>query len=128
MKSKILFSLILYSTCFVHAQDTTRISLDKLMQQVEVNYPSMIQYQFNIQALQAKTVGAKSWMPPTFSTGIMRFPYNLMMLNEKNNPMNQAGIAFSIEQMIPNQSKLNAKKKYINSFFKVKKGKKQEEL
>jgi hypothetical protein len=62
----------------IQAQDTSYISLDKLMQQVEVNYPSIIQYQYNIQALQAKTEGAKSWMPPTFSTGIMRFPYNLM--------------------------------------------------
>ncbi len=93
------------------------------MQQVEVNYPSIIQYQYNIQALQAKTEGAKSWMPPTFSTGIMRFPYNLMMLKEKNDPMNQAGIAFSLEQMIPNQSKLNAKKNYLNSLSEIEKSK-----
>jgi cobalt-zinc-cadmium efflux system outer membrane protein len=42
------------------------------------------------------------------------------MLNEKNDPMNQAGIAFSLEQMIPNQSKLNAKKSYINSLLRLK--------
>jgi cobalt-zinc-cadmium efflux system outer membrane protein len=107
----------------IQAQDTSYISLDKLMQQVEVNYPSIIQYQYNIQALQAKTEGAKSWMPPTFSTGIMRFPYNLMMLKEKNDPMNQAGIAFSLEQMIPNQSKLNAKKNYLNSLSEIEKSK-----
>ena len=123
MKSKIICSLILCSTCFVQAQDTTHISLEKLMQQVETNYPSIIQYQYNIQALQAKTEGAKSWMPPTFSIGVMRFPYNLMMLKEKNDPMNQAGIAFSLEQMIPNQSKLNAKKKYLNSLSEIEKSK-----
>jgi hypothetical protein len=50
----------------------------------------------------------------------MRFPYNFSMFNEKNDPMNQAGIAFSLEQMIPNQSKLNAKKSYINSLLKLK--------
>jgi cobalt-zinc-cadmium efflux system outer membrane protein len=66
---------------------------------------------------------AKSWMPPTFSTGIMRFPYNLSMLKEKNDPMNQAGVAFSLEQMIPNQSKLNAKKSYINSLAEIEKSK-----
>ncbi|MES2395079.1 MAG: TolC family protein, partial [Bacteroidota bacterium] len=107
----------------IQAQDTSYISLDKLLQQVETNYPSIIQYQYSIQALQAKTEGAKSWMPPTFSTGIMRFPYNLKMLNEKNDPMNQAGIAFSIEQMIPNQSKLNAKKEYLNSLAEIEKSK-----
>ncbi len=107
----------------IHAQDSAHISLDKLLKQVETNYPSIIQYQYNIQALQAKTEGAKSWMPPTFSAGIMRFPYNLMMLNEKNNPMNQAGLAFSMEQMIPNQSKLNAKKDYLNSLADIEKSK-----
>ena len=51
----------------------------------------------------------------------MSFPYNLSMVNEKNDPMNQAGIAFSIEQMIPNQTKLNAKRDYINSLAEVEK-------
>src|SRR5690606_19680069 len=107
----------------IQAQDTTHISLEKLLQQVETNYPSIIQYQYNIQSLQAKADGARSWMPPTFSTGIMRFPYNFSMINEKNDPMNQAGVAFSLEQMIPNTSKLNAKKNYINSLAEIEKSK-----
>jgi len=124
MKKKIIALLILCLCLMdIQAQDSSFISLEKLLQQVETNYPSIIQYQYSIQALQAKTEGAKSWMPPTFSTGIMRFPYNLMMLNEKNNPMNQAGIAFSIEQMIPNQSKLNAKKEYLNSLTEIERSK-----
>ena len=80
MKNKIIVFLLFLSACCVHAQDSTYISLEKLLQQVETNYPSIIQYQYSIQALQAKTEGAKSWMPPTFSTGFMRFPYNMMML------------------------------------------------
>ena len=119
MKNKIVVFLLLLSACCVHAQDSTYISLEKLLQEVEANYPSIIQYQYNIQALQAKTEGVKSWMPPTFSTGLMRFPYNMMMLKEKNDPMNQAGITFSIEQMIPNQSKLKAKKNYLNSLSEI---------
>lgn len=124
MKKKIIAVLIMCLFLMdIQAQDSFYISLDKLLKQVETNYPSIIQYQYNIKALQAKTEGAKSWMPPTFSTGIMRFPYNLMMLNEKNNPMNQAGLAFSVEQMIPNQSKLNAKKDYLNSLADIEKSK-----
>ena len=107
----------------LHAQDTSYISLEKLLQHVETSYPSIIQYQYNIQSLESKTEGAKSWMPPTFSTGIMRFPYNFSMLKEKNDPMNQAGITFSLEQMIPNASKLNAKKSYINSLAEIEKSK-----
>jgi outer membrane protein TolC len=123
MKKILLFLTLLFLLSLVRAQDTTYISLERLLQQVETNYPSIIAYQYNIQSIQAKADGAKAWMPPTFSTGVMRWPYNLMMLNEKNDPMNQAGIAFSLEQMIPNQSKLNAKKSYINSLAEIEKSK-----
>jgi outer membrane protein, heavy metal efflux system len=123
MKKILLFLTLLFLLSLVRAQDTTYISLENLLQRVETNYPSIIAYQYNIQSIQAKADGAKAWMPPTFSTGVMRWPYNLMMLNEKNNPMNQAGIALSLEQMIPNQSKLNAKKSYINSLAEIEKSK-----
>lgn len=103
----------------IQAQDTTHLSLDKLLQELERNYPSILQYQYNIESLQSKADAAKAWMPPTFSTGLMRWPYSLSMLNEKNDPMNQAGIAFSLEQMIPNSSKLKAKENYINSLANV---------
>lgn len=119
--------LVIPFMCFtllqLNAQDTTYISLEKLLQQVETNYPAILQYQQNIQSWQSKAEGAKAWMPPTFSTGFMRFPYNLMMVNEKNNPMNQAGLAFSLEQMIPNPSKLNARKDYFNSLSEIEKSK-----
>lgn len=124
MKKRIvLLNIFCLAIINIQAQDTSYISLEKLLRQVEANYPSIIQYQYNIQSIQAKADGAKSWMPPTFSTGVMRFPYNLMMLNEKNDPMNQAGVAFSLEQMIPNTSKLNAKKSYINSLAEIEKSK-----
>jgi len=115
--------LMCLHTMHLQAQDTSYISLEELLQQVETNYPSIIQYQYNIQSIQAKADGAKAWMPPTFSTGIMRFPYDFSMLKEKNDPMNQAGIAFSVEQMIPNPSKLNAKKSYISSLAEIEKSK-----
>ncbi len=123
MKNTLLTIALLFCLFSIQAQDTTYISLDKLLQQVETNYPSIIQYQYNIQSIQAKADGAKSWMPPTFSTGIMRFPYIVTMIKDKNDPMNQAGIAFSLEQMIPNQSKLNAKKSYISSLAEIEKSK-----
>ncbi|HLO55126.1 MAG TPA: TolC family protein [Saprospiraceae bacterium] len=123
MKKILLFLTLLFLLSLVRAQDTTYISLERLLQQVETNFPSIIQYQYNIQSIQAKADGAKAWMPPTFSTGIMRFPYNLSMLKERDNPMNQAGIAFSIEQMIPNKSKLNAKKSYLTSLAEIEKSK-----
>ncbi len=111
MKKIIIAFGLVFGLHPTQAQDTSYVSLEELLQQVETNYPSIIQYQYSIQSIQAKAEGAKAWMPPTFSTGIMRFPYDFSMLKEKNDPMNQAGIAFSFEQMIPNPSKLNAKNK-----------------
>lgn len=122
-KTMIILPLMCLYSIHVRAQDTIYLSLDKLLQQVESNYPSILQYQQNIQSWQAQAEGAKAWMPPTFSTGLMRFPYNISMVNEKHDPMNQAGLAFSIEQMIPGQSKRNAKRDYINSLADVEKSK-----
>ena len=110
MKKIIIIISFISSLLSVKAQDDTFVPLEKLLEQVETNYPSIIQYQYNIQAINAKAEGAKAWMPPTFSAGVMRFPYDFSRLSEKNNPMNQAGIGLTIEQMIPNSSKLNAKK------------------
>jgi outer membrane protein, heavy metal efflux system len=109
----------------VQAQDTTHISLDKLLQQVETNYPSILQFQHNMEALQSKADGARAWMPPTFSTGLMRWPYSLSGPNEENDPMRQAGVAFSLEQMIPNASKLNAREDYIKSLAAVEESKRE---
>ncbi len=103
----------------IQAQDTAHISLDKVLQTIETNYPSILMYEQNIEALQSKAEGSRAWMPPTFSTGIMRWPYSTSGPNEKNDPMRQAGVAFSLEQMIPNPSKLKARESYLNSLAKV---------
>ena len=64
-------------------------------------------------------------MAPTFSTGVMRWPYSLSGPNESNDPMRQAGIAFSLEQMIPNPSKLKARESYLGSLAKVQESKRE---
>lgn len=123
MKQTMLFFLISAFWNNIQAQDTSYVSLDRLLLQVETNYPSILQYQQNIKAIEATAGGAKAWMPPTFSTGLMQFPYNLSMLNDRNDPMNQAGIVFALEQMIPSPSKLNAKQSYLNSLAEIEKNK-----
>lgn len=123
MKRIVILVVLVFTIQLIDAQDMSYISLVEILQQVESNYPTIIQYQYNLQSIRAKADGAKAWMPPTFSTGIMRFPYSLSMINESNDPMNQAGIAFSVEQMIPNQSKQNAKQNYFNSLAEIEKSK-----
>ena len=101
------------------AQDTAHLSLQTIFQKIEISYPEILMYDSKIKSIQAQAEGAKSWMPPTASFGLDRFPYDFAMLNSKDNPMNQAGLMFSVEQMIPNGAKLNAKKNYISSLASV---------
>ncbi len=96
------------------AQDTARLSLPDVFSGIDQSYPLLRLYQNRINSIKALAEGAKSWMPPTVSVAIDKFPYQLGMIKE-NSPMNQAGIMFSVEQMIPNPSKLNAKREYILS-------------
>ena len=121
MRNLLLIVALLPCVVKLHAQDTSYVSLENLLQRVEANYPSLRQYQYNIQSIQARAEGTLAWMPPTLSTGLMRFPYNFSMLREKNDPMNQSGIAFSLEQMIPNKRKQNASRSYINSLAEIEK-------
>ena len=110
--------LMSYSASVV-AQDTTHLSLPTIFQKIEASYPEILIYESKIKSIQAQADGAKSWMPPTVSLGLDRFPYDFSMLNSKDDPMNQAGLMFSAEQMIPNGAKLNAKKNYIKSLTSV---------
>jgi hypothetical protein len=124
MKTKvIIIQLLILFLMKAQAQQDSYISLENILLQAEAHYPSILQYDYTIQALQSKAEGAKAWMPPVFSGGLMRWPYNLSMLNENDNPMNQAGMGFSIEQMIPNKAKLNTKKDYYASLADIEKSK-----
>jgi outer membrane protein, heavy metal efflux system len=120
-KVSVILTLLLFPVLLSHGQDTTAVSLSQLLESVEKNYPTVIQYQYNIQSIQARLEGAKAWMPPTASFGLERFPYQLSNIRMKDDPMNEAGLVFSIEQMIPNPGKLNAKKNYINSLSEIEK-------
>src|SRR5688572_17908759 len=97
------------------AQDTLRITLSGALEQVEANYPALRQYHYNARSLEAQAEGAAAWMAPNFSTGLMRFPYNTSLLKEQMNPMNQAGIGFSIEQMIPDRGRQGVRRRHLQA-------------
>ena len=113
----ILFGLLVIASSTT-AQDVVRLSLPDVLSEIDKSYPLLRLYQNRINGIKALAEGAKSWMPPTVSLAIDKFPYQLGMIKE-NSPMNQAGIMFSVEQMIPNSSKLNAKRDYILSQQKI---------
>ncbi|MBX7109599.1 MAG: TolC family protein [Chitinophagales bacterium] len=115
----IIAVLLMLPSASLIAQDTTHLSLQIIFQRIESSYPEILMYDSKIKSIQAQAEGAKSWMPPTASFGLDRFPYDFNMLDSKDDPMNQAGLMFSVEQMIPNSGKLNAKRNYISSLASV---------
>lgn len=95
-------------------QDTVFLSLDAILSRMDTSYPVLLQYSEKLKAIDARAQGSQSWMPPSLSVGADRFGYQPNMWKEEG-PMNQAGIMISVEQMIPNQRKLDANSNYIQS-------------
>lgn len=113
MKKITTIILLILNSFFLHGQNS-RLTIAQIIDTVERRYPEIIKYDSRIKSVQAKVEGAKAWMPPSISAGPEQFFYNPMMLKDKT-PMNRAGITVSVEQMIPNPGKLNAKKSYLQS-------------
>lgn len=107
--------LILLTFAHARAQDGNTLMLTEVLEHVDEHYPSIQRYAYEIDALTLRADGADAWMPPVLSVGAMRFPYDLSMASRKNDPMNQAGFAVAIEQMIPNGSKLDAKERSLRA-------------
>ncbi len=97
------------------AQDTLPVmSLPQVIASVEATYPDILKFDSKIQAARARAEGARAWMPPTISGGPDQFFYNPVLLGDQTD-MNRSGITVSIEQMIPNPWKLDAKQNYLQS-------------
>lgn len=125
MKKILIYIFIIGSLSSAHAQQPTIVSLDKVLDDIDKNFPSIVQYQSNIEMILARAQGANAWMAPTLSTGLMRFPYKDFSMLREEDPMNEAGISVAIEQMIPNSGKLKAKKTYLNSLAEIEKSKRE---
>lgn len=120
MKRILTYSLLMMITIAakVKAQDTTRLGMQDIFSTIDKNYPLLQLYEARISSVRSLVEGAKAWMPPTVALAFDRFPYRLSLLKEMT-PDNQAGLMLSVQQMIPNPAKLNAKKDYIASLENV---------
>ncbi|QJB37248.1 TolC family protein [Chitinophaga oryzae] len=116
----LIFTLLLQLPVGVTGQvkDTVRISMQEVFSEVDKTHPSLRFYQSKIAAVHSLVEGAKAWMPPMAILSLDRFSYRFSMMKEKT-PDNQAGIMLSVQQMIPNAAKLNAKRDYLVSLENV---------
>ncbi len=108
----------LYARVAAQPTDTLRVTIEDVFARIDSTFPKLSVYSSTSNALNARAAGARSWMPPTISLGIDRFPYQPSRLGEMG-PDNQAGIMISATQMIPNPAKLDAKQAAIESRYNV---------
>jgi len=112
MKSNIKISTLLallISFGNIHAQV---ISLDSVLHVIDRHNPMLQEYDSKVKALQEYSAGAKSWMAPMVGAGTFMTPYpNQLLMDERD----EGSVMFSFEQEIPNPSKLNANKRFLES-------------
>jgi len=121
MMKKLLISILSLQFIIaadVTAQDTARLGMQDVFTAVDKSYPLLQLYESKIASIRSLVEGAKAWMPPTVALAFDRFPYRLSLIKEMT-PDNQAGLMLSVQQMIPNPAKLNAKKDYLSSLENV---------
>lgn len=88
------------------------LSLDSVLTMIDRNNPMLKEYDNKVKAFDAYSSGATSWMAPMVSAGTFMTPYgNQMLMSEAD----EGSWMFSIEQDIPNPSKLKANRKYLES-------------
>jgi len=88
------------------------ITLDSVLSAIDQQNPMLQQFDQRVNAMNAYTAGAKSWMAPMVGAGPYWYPYpGQQLMDERDKGM----FMFNIEQDIPNPAKLNAKRNYFSS-------------
>ena len=85
-------------------------TLDSVLVQIEKNNPMLKMYDEQINAIDNYSQGAKSWMPPSISTGPWQTPYK---------HFNEGMWMITGEQMIPNPKKQNSNFDYMKGMGRV---------
>ncbi len=107
-KRKFAYCLLLIAYCFSTTAQT--LTLDSVLNRIENNHPMLKMYDEQIHALKNTSQMAKSWMPPTFSTGPWQTPYK---------SFRDGMWMFTGEQMIPNPSKQKANYNFMHGMTAV---------
>jgi len=114
MKSNTKITLFITGFClgFITWSNAQVISLDSVLHLIDIRNPMLQEYDSKVKALNTYTEGAKGWMAPMVGAGTFMTPYPGQELMDERD---KGSVMFSIEQSIPNPSRLNANHKYFAS-------------
>lgn len=112
---------------------TQTLKLDAIIDSIKQSHPVVKMYEHEIRSMDEAAKGAKSWMPPEFSSGLWMTPYNPMRWKKMDDGMGgfKEGMGQYMiggQQMFPNKQKQNADAKYMEAMSSVEKEKKNASL
>jgi outer membrane protein TolC len=109
------------------------LKLDAVIDSIRASHPVVKMYDYEIRSMDEAAKGAKSWMPPEFSTGLWMAPYNPSLWKKMDDGMGNVkdGMGQYMiggQQMFPNKKKQNADASYMQAMSSVEKEKKNASL
>jgi outer membrane protein TolC len=123
--------LFILSVATISAQQV--MSLREITDSISTQHPVVKMYNNEIRSMDEAAKGAKSWMPPEFSSGLWMTPYNPNRWKKMDDGMGgfKEGMGQYMiggQQMFPNKQKQNADAKYMEAMSSVEKEKKNASL
>jgi outer membrane protein TolC len=124
----ILFVLIVSFNS--HAQT---MKLNAIIDSITISHPVVKMYENEIRSMDEAAKGARSWMPPEFSTGLWMTPYDPNKWKKMDDGMGgtKEGMGQYMiggQQMFPNKKKQDADAAYMQAMSSVEKEKKNASL
>jgi outer membrane protein, heavy metal efflux system len=109
------------------------LKLDAIIDSITASHPVVKMYNNEIRSMDEAAKGARSWMPPEFSTGLWMTPYNPSRWKKMEDGMGgttegMGQYMIGGQQMFPNKRKLNADAAYMEAMSSVEKEKKNATL
>ncbi|RXK62207.1 TolC family protein [Lacibacter luteus] len=129
LKNNLLAAMLFVA---VTAQTQT-LKLDAIIDSIKQSHPVVKMYEHEIRSMDEAAKGAKSWMPPEFSSGFFMTPYNPMRWQKMDDGMGgyKEGMGQYMlggQQMFPSKQKQNADAAYMQAMSSVEKEKKNASL
>jgi outer membrane protein, heavy metal efflux system len=109
---KIAGSLLLLLPFWAIAQNKEVLSLPEILQKIDQNNLLLKVYSDRAESYKYSADAATAWMPPMIGLGTWATPYPFQ---EVMDPRDKGMLMFRIEQEIPVRSKLNARRRFIES-------------
>ena len=125
------YFLIMSIVCLIISNNilAQTLKLDAIIDSITASHPVVKMYDNEIRSIDEAAKGARSWMPPEFSTGLWMTPYNPNLW--KKSDMGETGMGQYMiggQQMFPVRKKQDADAAYMEAMSSVEKEKKNASL